>query len=64
MSKSALAVTAILATSGTVPTTAPQPDQAASPPQTIADLVHYWNGLALGDKVADQVFRTKLVSFT
>ncbi|WP_455402918.1 vanadium-dependent haloperoxidase, partial [Streptomyces bambusae] len=43
----ALAVTAVLAATGTVLTAAPQPARAALPPQTIADPVHYWNDVLL-----------------
>ncbi|MEU9713868.1 vanadium-dependent haloperoxidase [Streptomyces sp. NPDC047976] len=43
----ALAVAAVLAATGTVLAAAPQPAQAALPPQTIADPVHYWNDVLL-----------------
>ncbi|MGW6563908.1 vanadium-dependent haloperoxidase [Streptomyces sp. NPDC054975] len=44
---SALATAAVLATAGTLLTAAPQPAQAALPPQTIKDPVHYWNDVLL-----------------
>ncbi|WP_223836036.1 hypothetical protein [Streptomyces venezuelae] len=40
-------MTTVLAATGTVLTAAPQPAQAALPPQTIADPVHYWNDVQL-----------------
>ncbi|MFF7438915.1 phosphatase PAP2 family protein [Streptomyces sp. NPDC008122] len=43
----ALAVAAVLATTGTFLTVSPQPAQAALPPQTIKDPVHYWNDVLL-----------------
>ncbi|WP_285549518.1 vanadium-dependent haloperoxidase [Streptomyces lavendulae] len=43
----AMAVAAVLAATGTVLAAAPQPAQAALPPQTIADPVHYWNDVLL-----------------
>ncbi|MFI7358907.1 hypothetical protein ACIBTP_33870 [Streptomyces avidinii] len=43
----ALAVAAVLAATGAVLTAAPQPAQAALPPQTVADPVHYWNDVLL-----------------
>ncbi|GGT17631.1 vanadium-dependent haloperoxidase [Streptomyces purpureus] len=43
----ALAVAAVLATTGTLLTVSPQPAQAALPPQTIKDPVHYWNDVLL-----------------
>lgn len=43
----ALAVAAVLAATGTLLTAAPQPAQAALPPQTIKDPVHYWNDVLL-----------------
>ncbi|MFE1377642.1 vanadium-dependent haloperoxidase [Streptomyces sp. NPDC058740] len=43
----ALAVAAVLAATGTLLTASPQPAQAALPPQTIKDPVHYWNDVLL-----------------
>ncbi|GAA4936468.1 hypothetical protein ACFPM3_06475 [Streptomyces coeruleoprunus] len=43
----ALATASVLATAGALLTAAPQPAEAALPPQTIKDPVHYWNDVLL-----------------